>query len=184
LPLDRIEVLREPEQFAAAAAAMAAERFVGFDTESKPTFTRDAVRNGPHVVQFALADRAYIVQVGTPGAVEFLKAIIESDTIFKVGFGLVSDRGLLRDRFGIRIAGMVEMTEVLKPLRYEQALGVKVAVAVVLNRRMQKSRSVTTSNWSLTELSANQLLYAANDAYAALAVFRAMGSPWEAGPAA
>jgi hypothetical protein len=57
-------------------------------------------------------------------------------------------------------------------------MGAKAAVAIVLGQRLQKSKSVTTSNWASAELKPNQLLYAANDAYAALCVFRALGSPY------
>jgi ribonuclease D len=39
---------------------------------------------------------------------------------------------------------------------------------------MEKSKSVKTSNWALPALQPKQLLYAANDAYAALCVFEAM----------
>ena len=52
------------------------------------------------------------------------------------------------------------------------------AVAIVLGRNLPKRKSMTTSNWALPKLSALQLDYAANDAYAALSVFRAMGSPY------
>jgi hypothetical protein len=48
----------------------------------------------------------------------------------------------------------------------------------VLGRRLQKSKSVTTSNWASPVLKPHQLLYAANDAYAALCVFQALGSPY------
>jgi ribonuclease D len=42
------------------------------------------------------------------------------------------------------------------------------------NRKLLKSKSITTSNWAARELTERQLLYAANDAYAALRVFHAM----------
>lgn len=177
LPLDRIQVLKTAEQIEAARRAMEKERFVGFDTESRPTFAKDALQTGPHVIQFALRNCAFIVQVNSESPLEFLKSIIESQEIIKVGFGLTSDRGLLHRKFGIRLGATVELSQALRRLRYRQALGVKAAVAVVLGQRLQKSKAVTTSNWAIPKLSSKQLLYAANDAYAALAVFHAMGSP-------
>ena len=95
----------------------------------------------------------------------------------KVGFGLKSDRGSLLRSLGISVGASVEMTEALRALRYKHALGVKAAVAIVLGQRLQKSRSATTSNWASPTLKPNQLLYAANDAYAALCVFLALASP-------
>ena len=65
----------------------------------------------------------------------------------------------------------------LKALGFKEALSIKIAVAVVFGQRFQKSHSVTTSNWAARDLSPKQLLYAANDAYAALRIYEAMGSP-------
>lgn len=112
----------------------------------------------------------------TPPQLSFLKSIIESQEIVKVGFGLNSDRGPLHRKLGIRLGATVELSQLLKQLRYKQALGARAAVAIVLGQRLQKSKSVTTSNWAAPTLSPNQLLYAANDAFAALMVFQALGS--------
>jgi len=178
LALDQIVVLRSDAQFEDAFRAIEGEKFVGFDTESKPTFAKGAAATGPHVIQFALQNRAFVVQLSEQPPLPFLKAVIESQAIVKVGFGLTSDREPLFRRLGIRLGAAVELTETLRALRYKHALGARAAVAIVLGRRLQKSKSVTTSNWSSSVLKPNQLLYAANDAYAALCVFRALGSPY------
>jgi ribonuclease D len=178
LSLKQIVLLRSPAQLEDAYRAIEREKFVGFDTETKPTFTKGAEATGPHVVQFALRNRAFIVQIGKEPPVLFLKSVIESHEIVKVGFGLKSDRAPLFRRLGIKVGAAVELTGTLRVLRYKQALGAKAAVAIVLGQRLQKSKSVTTSNWAAPVLKPNQLLYAANDAYAALCVFRALGSPY------
>jgi ribonuclease D len=41
-------------------------------------------------------------------------------------------------------------------------------------RKLVKSKSITTSNWAARELTERQLLYAANDAYAAIRIFHAL----------
>jgi hypothetical protein len=178
LPLERIVVIDSVALAEAALQAMLRSRFVGFDTESKPTFTRDAVRDGPHVIQFATAEQGFVVQVNERMPLAFLRAVLESEGIVKVGFGLDSDRGPLEHKLGTRLRASVEVSQVLRGLGHRQALGARAAVAVVLARRLQKSKAVTTSNWAAARLSASQLLYAANDAYAALKVFEAMGSPY------
>lgn len=179
LSLHQIVVLRSLAQLEEACRAIEKERFVGFDTESKPTFTKGDEANGPHVVQFALPDRAYIVQLNEAIPLPFLRSVIESQAIVKVGFGLMSDRAPLFRNLGIRLGAAVELSGALRALRYKQALGAKAAVAIVLGQRLQKSKRVTTSNWASPILKANQLLYAANDAYAALCVFKALGSPYD-----
>ena len=74
-----------------------------------------------------------------------------------------------------RIAETVDLSHALRELGYRQAVGVKAAVAIVLGRRLQKSRAISTSNWSLPTLSAKQLRYAADDAHASLVVYHALG---------
>jgi len=178
LDLNQIVVLRSHTQLEDAYRAIEKEKFVGFDTESKPTFVKGAEATGPHVVQFALRERAFVVQLSEEPPLAFLRSVIESQSIVKVGFGLMSDREPLFRRLGIKLGAAVELTATLRALRYKHALGAKAAVAIVLGQRLQKSKSVTTSNWASSILKPNQLLYAANDAYAALCVFRALGSPY------
>ena len=161
-------------QFQEALEAIRKEGIVGFDTESKPTFTKDAPRDGPHVVQLALTERAFVVQIGAKPPIEFLRSVLESEAILKVGFGLRSDSGPLQQKLGVTLAAGLELATPLRALRYRQPLGVKAAVAVVLGRRLMKSKSMTTSNWARASLLPAQILYAANDAYAALMVYRVL----------
>jgi len=57
---------------------------------------------------------------------------------------------------------------------YHKHMGARAAVGLVFKQRFAKSRHVTTSNWSQHQLTAQQMLYAANDAYAALKVLEAL----------
>jgi ribonuclease D len=54
-------------------------------------------------------------------------------------------------------------------------MGVKGAVAVLFNQRFIKSKKAATSNWANAQLTEAQLTYAANDAYAAVRVYNALG---------
>jgi len=183
LPIGRIVLVDSTGLAEAALRAMRQARFVGFDTESRPTFTRDAVRDGPHVIQFATTQQGFIVQVNARTPLDFLRAVLESEEIVKVGFGLDSDRAPLEHKLATTLRASVEVSHVLRGLGHRQALGAKAAVAVVLGRRLQKSKAVSTSNWGAERLTASQLVYAANDAYAALKVYEAMGSPYPVRPA-
>ncbi len=181
LPLSHIHLVQSTTQIEFALRALTAARFIGFDTESKPVFTKDALRDGPHVIQFATRKHAFIVQVGPSTPIDFLKSVIESSTIVKVGFGLKSDRGPLERKLGIGLGEAVDLSQAVRKLGYRQSVGAKAAVAIILGRRLRKSKSATTSNWSQPKLSPRQLVYAAEDAYAALAVFHAMGMPYALG---
>ena len=70
---------------------------------------------------------------------------------------------------------MLELNTIFRDRGYRKDMGVKGAVAVLFNRRFIKSKKATTSNWANQRLSEAQLIYAANDAYAAVRVFHALG---------
>lgn len=174
LPASRIHVLKTAAQLAFAEQALRQAVHVGFDTESKPTFVAGALQTGPEVIQFATLSDAFIVQTATPGVGDFLQAMIESDEVVKVGFGLASDRPQIQRKLGLRLGQSIELGQWVKRLGFKDEVGVKAAVAIVLGRRFAKSRKATTSNWANKTLTPQQLQYAANDAHASLLVYKAL----------
>ena len=85
------------------------------------------------------------------------------------------DRKRIVEKLGVEPADVLELNTVFRERGYRKDMGVKGAVAVLFNRRFIKSRKATTSNWANPRLTEAQLIYAANDAYAALRVFDALG---------
>ena len=182
LSLAQIEVPATRAQFEAATAEILAAGTVGFDTESKPTFAPGELSSGPHVVQFALPERAFIFQVHRNEGRELLIELLRSEALHKVGFGLGSDRSQVQAKLGVPLGALIDLGTLFRPLGYRNAVGVRAAVAIVFERRFIKSKRVTTSNWALPQLNSSQLLYAANDAWAALRVYQALQAG--AGPSA
>lgn len=174
LPIGRIHVPASAADFEAAHAAILAAGTVGFDTESKPTFSVGEVSDGPHVVQFALSDCAYIFQVHQRAGLDVLNDILASAAVRKVGFGLQSDHAQIRAKLGVPLAAVFDLNTHFRRVGYGSSMGVRAAVGVVLQQHFHKSKKVTTTNWALPSLSDRQLLYAANDAFAALRVLQAI----------
>ena len=170
LTLAHIHVPQSHDEFAAATAEIKATGIVGFDTESKPTFAVGEVSDGPHLVQFALRDKAYLFQIHHAEGLPFLLELLQSEQVIKVGFDLKSDSGHVYAKLGIKLGGVVDLNTVFRMNGYQKNMGVRTAVGLMFNQRFSKSRHVTTSNWSQHQLTKSQLLYAANDAYAALKV--------------
>ena len=150
-------------------------RFVGFDTESKPVFAKGEASDGPHVVQFSTLERAYIFQLHRPECREMVGALLVSIDVVKVGFGLRSDKDQLPKKLGVHPRAVLDLNAVFRRIGYRSSIGVKAAIAIVFKQKFQKSRRVTTSNWARQQLMPNQLMYAANDAYAAVRVLDALG---------
>jgi ribonuclease D len=179
LTLAHIHVPTSTAEFASATAEIIAAGMVGFDTESRPTFVTGDISDGPHLVQFALHDKAYLFQLHHAEGHPFLSELLQSDELIKVGFGLKSDSRHIYAKLGVRLGGVVDLNTVFSMDGYHKEMGVRGAVGLVFKQRFAKSRHVTTSNWSQRQLTPQQLLYAANDAYAALKVLEALGLPRE-----
>ena len=69
---------------------------------------------------------------------------------------------------------MLDLDSVFRARGHRRQVGVKTAVALLFQRRMLKSKKAATTNWANLQLTEQQLLYAANDAWAALRVYEAL----------
>jgi len=174
LPLGAISVVRTAADAARARDALLAAGVCGFDTESKPTFRKDEVNTGPHVLQFATGEHAWLFQTAHTDGLPVAAELLASTALVKVGFGLDTDRTLIRKRLGVEPAAVIDLDHVFRRRGHRQSVGVKSAVALVFGQRFVKSRKATTSNWAAARLTEAQLRYAANDAYAALRVHEAI----------
>jgi ribonuclease D len=166
-----IKLVQSPLQANEALHALLAADVIGFDTESKPTFIKGEVSNGPHLIQFATDDTAYLFQIGEAPALAVLRAILESNTVLKVGFGLSDDIKRLQIKLGITTAKVLDLSVALRGGQRND-FGAKTAVAKFFGLRLQKSKKTSTTNWANARLSERQILYAADDAQVALRVYR------------
>lgn len=168
-----VTLVASDEQADAALRTLMAADVIGFDTESKPTFLKGEVSTGPHLVQLATEIQAYLFPISLAFGHAVLKTILESPQVMKIGFGLGNDRSVLKSRLGIEVQNLLDMGEVLRGPGHRGTVGAKVAVAHFFGQKFQKSKRIGTSNWANLHLTAQQLLYAANDAQVALRVYRA-----------
>jgi ribonuclease D len=175
LGLDRISLVSTAAQAREACAALIEHTVWGFDTESKPTFFKDQVSDGPHIVQLATEQRAWVFQLHEPDCRAQVAALLAHGGHIKAGFGLGDDTRRIVSKLAVEPAAVMELNAVFRARGYRKDMGVKGAVAVLFNRRFIKSKKAATSNWANPKLSEAQLVYAANDAYAAARVYHALG---------
>ena len=175
LGLDRITLVSTPVQAQHASEQLMQCRAWGFDTESKPTFKVGESSDGPHVLQLSTPQRAWVFQLHDPGCRAIAAQLLAAPGIVKAGFGLGDDRKRIVHKLGIEPQGILELNTVFHQRGYRKDMGVKGAVAVLFHQRFIKSKKAATSNWANARLSEAQLVYAANDAYAAIRVWAALG---------
>ena len=170
----RIALVATHAQAQQARAELSGATVWGFDTESKPTFFKDQLSEGPHIVQLSTVDKAWVFQLHNYECRAVVAQLLALPGITKAGFGLGDDRKRIQHKLGVDVADMLELNTVFRQRGYRKDMGVKGAVALLFNQRFIKSKKATTSNWALPNLSQSQLVYAANDAYAAIRVFHAL----------
>ena len=175
LGLDRIALVTTGNQAHEAKARLVNAPAWGFDTESKPTFRVGEVSDGPHVLQLSTPEHAWVFQLADPECSAVAAELMEMKGFTKAGFGLGDDRKRIIQKLGVEPAGVLELNTVFRERGYRKDMGVKGAVAVLFNQRFMKSKKAATSNWANAKLTEAQLVYAANDAYAAIRVFNALG---------
>lgn len=174
LPLERIRLVATLADALAAEAELATAGVWGFDTESRPTFRPGESSDGPHTVQFATADLGFVCQLHDTGCREVVARMLAREGIVKVGFGLGDDRRRIAAKLGVDVAGLVDLDAAFRRAGYRRQVGVRSAIALLFGARYLKSKKQTTSNWAARQLTPAQLLYAANDAWAALRVYEAL----------
>jgi ribonuclease D len=173
--LDRITLVSTGAQARQAQTQLVQAQAWGFDTESKPTFKVGEQSDGPHILQLSTSERAWVIQLHDPECRAVAAELLARPGIVKAGFGLGDDRKRIVQKLGIEPQGILELNTVFHQRGYRKDMGVKGAVAVLFNQRFIKSKKAATSNWANARLSEAQLVYAANDAYAAIRVWQALG---------
>ena len=177
LGLEQIHMPDSDAQRAQARAALLGSAYLGFDTEVKPTFKAGEPLRGPDVVQFATGTQAWVFQMHDGANAQLVADVLTARAVVKAGFDLRSDQKQLKQLLRVYAQPMLDLDFVFSARGFPRSIGVKAAIALLFQRRLMKSKRVTTSNWANARLDARQILYAANDAYAAWAVLDALGVP-------
>ena len=169
LASEKILVINTLQQCQSIEAELKIAAVLGFDSESKPTFNKGEVQTGPHLIQLATFEKAYLFQVSDE-ILNFLKPIFENKDQIKVGFGLKNDAHLFRKK-GIELNSVIELSKCFGSFGLNNPVGIKNAIALLFQMNFPKSKSVSTSNWARKSLTIPQIEYAAADAYAPVLIF-------------
>ncbi|RXZ36711.1 3'-5' exonuclease domain-containing protein 2 [Oxalobacteraceae bacterium CAVE-383] len=170
--LSDIRLIVTAAQAEDALASLMRADVLGFDTESKPTFVKGEQSRGPHLIQLATDDTAYLFQVGSAFNQHAAQTVLTAPHILKVGFGLSDDLKRLHGKMGIDAQNVLDLSIALRR-GGRNDIGAKTAVAQFFGMHLQKSKKTSTTNWAAPQLTERQMLYAADDAQVALRIYRA-----------
>jgi ribonuclease D len=149
-------------EFNRAIAYLRSQKVIGFDTETRPTFTPSQPRYGVALLQLSGPDKAFLFRVNCMGMHRRLCNLLASDKVLKVGAAIHDDiKGLQRLREYVP-AGFVDLQKIVCEWGIRDK-SVKKMAAIIMGARVSKTQQL--SNWEAESLSESQQMYAATDAW-------------------
>ncbi len=155
------------DKFADCVKDFANERYLGFDTEKKPTFQRGQYHHTA-LVQLSTLERAFLIRLNIIGFLPALIKLMANPDILKVGISISDDIKALQKIQDFEPAGFVELNDVATDIGVKDN-GVKKLAAIFLESRISKNQQ--TSNWENAELTEGQMRYAATDAWVCAKIY-------------
>ena len=171
LPIRRYEggvcLVTTPQDRARALADLRHESVVGFDTETRPSF-RKGESHPTCLVQAATAGAVYLFQLRRPDVLPILAELLAQPHTVKAGVGLAHDLRSLKLVFPFMEKNVLDLGVVARRCGLGQT-GLRNLAGIFLGFRIPKG--TRTSNWAAAQLSAQQIIYAATDAWVCRELF-------------
>ncbi|MBQ4169566.1 MAG: 3'-5' exonuclease domain-containing protein 2 [Bacteroidales bacterium] len=138
------------------------QQVIGFDTETRPTFSPTHKSYGVSLLQLSGPDKAFLFRVKLLGMTPRLCRLLANEKIAKVGAATADDvRGLQRHA-KFKPAAFIDLQKIVWEYGIKDK-SVKKMACIILGFRISKTQQL--SNWEAEELSEAQKRYAATDAW-------------------
>lgn len=162
-----IVVVDNERAIRAACAELAAEPVIGFDTETRPSF-RPGVHNRVALLQLSTPRRCFLFRLCRIPLDREILRILESRRILKIGAAVSGDLSALRELRRFRDGGFVDLQSIVGEWGIEEKSLRKMS-AIVLGCRVSKAQRL--SNWEAANLTGQQQMYAATDAWSCIRIY-------------
>jgi 3'-5' exonuclease len=166
LPVRRYEgevcLVETAQHLERALADLRDEQVIGFDTETRPAFTKGE-SYPPALVQAATARTVYIFQLRRREVFPVVAEMLEASHMVKAGVALGRDLSDLKAVLPFAERNVLDLGVLARRSGMKQT-GVRNLAGMLLGFRIPKGN--TTSNWAAPQLTPAQIAYAATDAWA------------------
>lgn len=164
----KVTVVDSPEKAVAAVGVLAQSRIIGFDTETKPSFRRGE-RHTVALLQLSTDSESFLFRLNVIGMPAEVSAILEDESIMKVGLSIHDDFLNLHKCFRFTPRGFIDLQTYVKEFNIADNSLSRI-YGIIFSKRISKGQRL--SNWEAPVLSVHQQEYAALDALACLVIYK------------
>jgi hypothetical protein len=144
-------------------------KFVGFDTETKPNFSKKQ-HHKVALMQLATDHTCYLLRLNRLGGIPTnLEKFLLNNSVMKIGLSLVDDFNAIKKYTNIIPANFVDLQKIVPDFGIQDASLQKI-YAILFGKKISKRARL--SNWESDILTENMQRYAALDAWACLKIYQ------------
>jgi ribonuclease D len=141
--------------------------FIGFDTETKPSFKKGNINNVA-LLQLSTNDIAFLYRLNKFNLSKHTLKLLSDQTIVKAGIAIRDDIKTLQYNRNFKPAGFIELQDEAKNKGINN-FSLKKLAGIVLGCKISKAQQL--SNWEADELTEAQMRYAATDAWISYKIY-------------
>ncbi len=160
-PLE-IALVQTEEELDIALQEISAETILGFDTETRPNFSRHQ-HYKVSILQLGGANKIWVIRlIPLQNRLADIYKVLENPNIVKAGLAVQGDIRALSQRCAFKAENFIDVAKFTTKIGIINT-GMKNLAAVFLGERISKSSQM--SNWEAETLTQKQIDYAATDAW-------------------
>jgi ribonuclease D len=143
-------------------------KMLGFDTETRPSFTKGLLRS-VSLVQLSTFDTCFLFRLNGSGFSQALIGLLSNPEILKIGLSLRDDFLSMSRRMKFTPQGFIDLQKIVQKHGIED-ISLQKIYAILFGKKISKNQRLT--NWEAEELTEAQKKYAALDAWACLKIYK------------
>jgi len=163
-----IVVVDNAAALADACRYLAGQSLIGFDTETRPSFTA-GVTNKVALLQLFGGEKCFLVRLNRVGLSRDVVALLQNPAIAKIGAAVSNDILSLNALRRFKARGFIDLQTLVGDYGIEDKSLRKIS-GIVLGKKVSKAQRL--SNWEAKILTPQQQMYAATDAWVCVEIYK------------
>lgn len=151
-----------------ACEVLSAQKIIGFDTETRPSFT-SGMMNKVALLQLSTYDVCFLIRLNKVPLDKALIAILQNENIAKVGAAVQNDIAALNALRHFKARGFIDLQNEVGRFGIEDRSLRKLS-GIIIGKKVSKAQRL--SNWEAQTLTPQQQQYAATDAWVCIELLR------------